>query len=196
MLIVLQAFKFLRDHLLSRVLKHPGNTIYTPKQLNRLVILGDVIHMHKAIRVNYTTYDLQRDYDTANPRTNADVMVLMDELEDGYPYGYCRILLLFHVEVIDAINPTERPKRYNCAFVRWLKPDEEWTSGVTEKRLPRLQFMSPDDPEAFGFIDPASIVRGVHLLPAFKYGIYNYLPTHSSVRQGNKDDYRFHYVGM
>ena len=54
------------------------------------------------MRVNYTTYDMRRDQDSLNPRTQADVMLLAHEdltARNSHPYWYARIIGLFHVYV-------------------------------------------------------------------------------------------------
>ncbi|KAJ7241209.1 hypothetical protein B0H12DRAFT_1074570 [Mycena haematopus] len=37
-------------------------------------------------------------------------------------------------------------------------------------RLPKIGFVSEEDPNAFGFLDPALVLRGCHLVPAFAGG--------------------------
>ena len=66
---------------------------------------------------------------------------------------------------------------------------------------PRLQFF--DDAslaDAFGFVDPDCVVRGVHLIPGFAYGTTEELLGPSFVRQDlqlNDDtDWTFFYVNM
>ena len=54
-------------------------------------------------------------------------------------------------------------------FVRWFRLDVNYPCGWSEKRLHRLQFFGQENEDAFGFLDPESVVRGVHIIPAFGY---------------------------
>jgi hypothetical protein len=63
---------------------------------------------------------------------------------------------------------------------------------------------SPPDPitDAFGFIDPASVIRGAHLIPGFAYGPTNDYLGPSFIRQdpefegAQHADWRYFYVNM
>jgi hypothetical protein len=66
-------------------------------------------------------------------------------------------------------------------------------------RLPQIAFVEESDPDAFGFLNPAQVIQGAHLLPAFASGCGV-----SSLQQGKSlvcpggqlDDWEEHYVGM
>ena len=66
------------------------------------------------------------------------------------------------------------------------------------KRLPRVGFIDGDEPSAFGFIDPASVVRAVHLIPAFDLGRTNAIMGPSMARKESEEDHDWfrYYVGM
>jgi hypothetical protein len=51
-------------------------TIYTDNERRDLPFKNDRISCHKALRINYTTYDMRREQDSVNPRTHANVMLL------------------------------------------------------------------------------------------------------------------------
>ena len=59
--------------------------------------------------------------------------------------------------------------RIHFLHVRWLvRASEEFGDDV--QSYERLRFVSEDDGlPIYGFLDPASVVRAVHLLPAFAY---------------------------
>lgn len=67
----------LYDHLLQRLL-HDGKEI-TNDDWSQLIIQNNQIYCHKAVRINYTTYDNRREQDFINPRTHSDIMVLSDD---------------------------------------------------------------------------------------------------------------------
>lgn len=68
------------------------------------------------------------------------------------------------------LSPFSAPVRMDVLFVRWFRRDVNYPSGWSEKRLHRLQFFDQENPsDAFGFLDPDLVVRGVHLIPAFAF---------------------------
>jgi hypothetical protein len=46
------------------------DTILCLLQLNHVLFNGNKIYRHRLLRINYTTYDLQREFDTINPHTD------------------------------------------------------------------------------------------------------------------------------
>jgi hypothetical protein len=52
-------------------------------------------------------------------------------------------------------------------FVRWFGCDLSPKPGWRAKRLIQLGFVPGNGPDAFGFIDPAQVIRSLHLIPAF-----------------------------
>ncbi|KIJ14903.1 hypothetical protein PAXINDRAFT_23838, partial [Paxillus involutus ATCC 200175] len=146
---------------------------FSDSERNSIIISDNKIYEHSMLRVNYTTYDLRREQDTINPCTRADIMVLSHEDERTHPYWYARVVLIFHVNVEyrkDPRSPYSSPTRMDVLFVRWLRRDNT-PAGWTAKRLQHLEFFDQENQEeAFGFLDPDSVIRGVHLIPAFSYG--------------------------
>jgi hypothetical protein len=176
----------LKDHILARILDKPMETEFSRQDRATLAIVNDRIHAHKTLRINYTTYDVRRDQDTINPRTNSDVMILSqedDEDSDGHPYWYARILGLFHVDVIHTGTNSKNHsvQRFEFAWVRWMGTDPDNPGGWESKRLRQVGFV--DGEGGFGFIDPQQIIRAVHLIPAFHYGKTTSLLGPSAVRQ-------------
>ncbi|KAJ3524830.1 hypothetical protein NM688_g8495 [Phlebia brevispora] len=174
----------LKDHLLRRLSDiEDEDQTFTDEDRRNIVIVGDRLYRHKAIRVNYTTYDLRRAQDSLNPRTHADIMVQSHEDEDErdpHPYWYARIVGVFHVYVQDFRETTKTHERqclesYGCDG-----------------------FVNDDDPDAFGFISPDDIIRAAHLIPAFHHGTTDeYLPP-SIVRPAsdNDEDWVYYYVNI
>ncbi|OSD06437.1 hypothetical protein PYCCODRAFT_1442622 [Trametes coccinea BRFM310] len=169
----------LKDHVLCRIAQststfHDG---FTPAERARVVILGNKLYWHRVLRINYTTYDRRRSQDTVNPRTHPDILLLApQEYSRLHKYWYARVLKIFHVNVRTIGGPFEDgPERMDVLFVRWLRLDGSAPGGFASKRLHRLEFV-PDRPqdvdaeEAFGFVNPADVVRGAHLIPAFAHG--------------------------
>src|ERR1700761_8122793 len=74
------------------------------------------------------------------------------------------------------------PKKMEFLFVRWFGLDTEEPGGGKAKRLHQIGFLDGDDPSAFGFLDPADVVRAVHLIPRFLFGWTGDLLGHSIAR--------------
>jgi hypothetical protein len=192
----------LKDHILFRLQKldisHCDHT-FTDEEHNTVIIPNHTIYSLQMMQVHYTTYDLRREYDTVNPKTHPDVMVLSGETMPRHPYWYARVLGIYQVETW--LNDGAQPvKQYlDVLWVRWLAPPQNYQSGLSQARLPKVAFVEESDPDAFGFLDPSQVIRGVHLIPAFasergtsslRYG------TSLARPEGELDDWEAHYVGM
>jgi len=197
---------------LSRLLgyKYDGDELdFTPADRRNILITNNTIYRHKVLRVNYTTYDLRRAQDSLNPRIpgHGDVMVLSPENEeenkDPHPYWYARILGIYHANVryIGSNRTVSRePQRMEFLFVRWFGREPTPRPGWKAKRLICLGFVPGNDETAFGFIDPAQVIRSVHLIPAFAWGhTTKYIPQKSVIARGTKepdDDWQSYYIAM
>ena len=93
-----------------------------------------------------------------------------DEPDDvPHPYWYARVIGIFHANV--ALRGGDSPpKRMDFLWVHWFGRDLGHKSGWRTRRLHRVGFVESQDPDAYGFLDPASIIRAVHLIPAFSLG--------------------------
>lgn len=178
---------------------------FTNADRDGIIFRDNKVYPHSLLRVNYTTYDLRREQDTINPLTRADIIVLSEEDERTYPYWYARVIQIFHVMVEyrkDQSSPFSRPKRMDVLFVRWFQRDSNFSAGWDAKRLFQLQFFEQEHlADAFGFVDPESVIRGVHLVPAFTYDQTNQYLGPSFVHlnrddSGWNEDWRFYYVNM
>jgi hypothetical protein len=171
----------LQDHLLGRLLGRDfdGDTYgsFTPNDRQTLKILSGKMYSVQTCRLYYTTYDVQRQTDTVNPRTCADVMVHApapdDEDDAGKPYWYARVLGIYHAKVStshpDAVNGGE-VRRMEFLWVRWLGAEPGHRHGFPRAVLPKIGFVPSTDEYAFGFLDPKHVIRGCHLVPAFTCG--------------------------
>ncbi|KAJ7191438.1 hypothetical protein GGX14DRAFT_600708, partial [Mycena pura] len=183
----------LKTHLLRRIegRTYDGNdgaVQYTPVQLDDILIENrQKLYTHATMRVNYTTYDRQRDQDMVNLRTRSNVMVLScdDPEVDPHPYWYAKVLQIFHADVRLRGYP---PRRMEFLWVRWYTRDTDHRSGWDARRLHRFQFLPHTDPEAFGFLDPNDVVRGAHLIPAFYHGRTKELLPRSYARRPTEED--------
>jgi hypothetical protein len=137
-----------------------------------LKLVNDRIYRHKVLRINYTTYNVRRSQDSLNPRTHGDIMVLSQDDSDSHPYWYARIVGIFHAMVVKTgpKSKSREPKKMEFLFVRWFGLDDEEIGGWKAKNLHQIGFVKDDSDAAFGFVDPADVVRAVHLIPRFAQG--------------------------
>ena len=161
------------------------------------------MYRHRVVRVNYTTYDNRRAQDTINPRTRPDIMLLSSEEEDEegrHPYWYARVLDVFHARVLHVgkDSKSSEPQRMEFMLVRWFGRDTTRPGGWGARRLHRIGFVDAES-NPFGFVDPARILRAVHLIPAFAHLETTDLLGPSKVARrwsDDNDDWRYYYVNM
>ncbi|KAE9393590.1 hypothetical protein BT96DRAFT_999289 [Gymnopus androsaceus JB14] len=162
--------KNLKDHILSRIFASSSSD-FTNDDRNYLSIEKDRIYLHQTVRFNYTKYNVCRGRDTVNPRMHPHIMTLSGD--SNHPYSYARLIHIFHIKVRhhgpDSSNTAVQS--FNVLFVRWLDFDNEWAWGFKAKHLPRVYFPKASSPEAFGFLDPACVLRASYLMPNFNLGI-------------------------
>jgi hypothetical protein len=167
-----------------------------------LFFTNNRLYIHKAIRFNYTTYDMRRDQDSVTPRTHPDVMVLSheDDAAIPHPYWYGRVLRIFHVfaQYKQDDGTLTRPVRINILWVRWFRRLPSARMGWKAKRLFQVGFLYARDPGAFTFLDPNLVIRAVHLVPRFAGGRTPMFLGPSFVRpeSDEDEDWCCFYVGM
>ncbi|KAF9470995.1 hypothetical protein BDN70DRAFT_820601, partial [Pholiota conissans] len=200
----------LQDHLLGclRGRTFDGDTDESFTSADRLTVRlqNETIFRVCTARINYTTYDLRRAYDTINPRTHPFVMVASPEVEPGsHPFWYASVIGIFHANVqhIGKDSKDYRPQRMEFLWVRWLGIEPDRSFGQQQALLPKIGFIPDSDEFAFGFLDPSLVLRACHLLPSFVDGRTNKLLTPMPNNQatearpsGEKDDWVNYYVGM
>lgn len=197
----------LKNHILGRLtgLEFDGDDDenFTDEDRNDLRILGSRIFRHYTARINYTTYDMRRAYDTINPRTHPFIMLASPEREsNAHPFWYAQVLGIFHAQVqhVGSKSRDSRARDISFLWVRWLGSEPGHKSGHKAARLPKIGFVPESDDYAFSFVDPALVLRGCHLLPAFADGRTNMLMSTrertEARRNGEVDDWMNYYVGM
>jgi hypothetical protein len=135
----------------------------------------DTMYQHSILCINYTTYDVRRSQDTLNPKTDhCNILLLSPDTDVGHQYQYAQIIGIYHVNLIYN-NPTTHQyctQRMEFLWVRYFKHLDNITvqRGWKLARLDQLQFYTMDHQDAFGFVDPAQVVRACHLIPKFALG--------------------------
>lgn len=133
------------------------------------------MYRHSTARINYTTYDVRRDYDTINPRNHPFVMTSSPETRSNpsaHAFWYAQVLGIFHADIqhagIKSTNLAWQPMEF--LWVRWLGVEPGASFGHRQAKLPKIGFVPEDDEMAFGFLDPSLVIRGCHLMPVFNSG--------------------------
>ncbi|KAG2050292.1 hypothetical protein BDR06DRAFT_865816, partial [Suillus hirtellus] len=108
-------------------------------------------------------------------------------------------LAIYHMETW--INDGGKPVKHHLEvlWVRWLAPVRSHKSGMEHAHLPKVAFVEESDVDAFGFLDPAQAIQGVHLIPAFNMGHgTSSLQGGMSLAcpEGELDDWEAYYVGI
>ncbi|KAF9046642.1 hypothetical protein BJ165DRAFT_1611041 [Panaeolus papilionaceus] len=160
----------LQEHILLRLTSRSGS--FTEQERDSIRIRNNTIYEHLTARINYTTYDLRRDYDVVNSRSRPYIMTLDPECEQHTSFWYASVLGIFHVEFqhVGATSKNLHPQTLQFFWVRWLEPVDGHDFGRHQARLPKLRFASDDDEFAYGCLDPSLVLRGCHMIPAFHDG--------------------------
>ena len=175
-----------------------------------VLIRNDRMYRHKVIHFNYTTYDVRRAQDVVNPNTShANIMVLARDsnIGDGgsqnHQFWYARVLGIYHVNAV-YVGPgmvDYTPKKLDFLWVRWYRYEgaELGELGRPAQRLHQLSFPPMRDDDAFGFLDPADVLRSCHIIPAFAKDRRHPNNRHSEGQSGcagDSKDWNRYYVGQ
>lgn len=185
-----------RAHLWQRVTSDTGAI-----NSNSVLIKNNCIYRHATLQVNFTTYDVRRDVDTIHPQALRDdglgfsldktgILVHTAASTTAHPWLYAVVLGVFHAHVLFG----ESEARIDFIWVRWLDRDWSWTAGPTTRKLERLTLAPLGEHDGTDFIDPATIIRGCHLIPAFHHGL-SPAAGPSSVADDASGNWRYYYVG-
>lgn len=173
----------LQQHLLSRIHQRRTNNTdewlaYTQEECNHIQIIDNTFFAVKTLRINYTTYDIRRDYDVINPRTDHRDIMVYAPAEGEDLYWYARVLGVFHARVVhlDRSEGSTQPVTMEFLWVRWFERVQNRANRSISK-LPKVAFVDGDieDSGAFGFVDPSLVIRACHLIPDFEAGRTNTL---------------------
>lgn len=121
------------------------------------------------MRVNYTTYDVQRAQDVVNASTSHHNILLLDDSD--HPFKYGRVLGIYHANIVYT-GPgmlDYHPHRFDFLWVRWYRHMNPGTAGWRSLKLDQLEFYPVHDENAFGFVDPSEVLRACHIIPLFSF---------------------------
>jgi hypothetical protein len=179
----------LHDHVLARLRKvaqsDDDELIYPELEHRSVDFKYGRFYQHSTFRVNYTTYDVRRGSDLINPNSrHPDVMMQAehdDSNPDAHPFWYARVLGVYHADVRDLAAPGFVYERMEFLHVRWFGEEPDWQAGWKARRLDRIGFVPSYAGAIYGFLDPARVLRGCHLMPAFSQGTTRHLLGASSL---------------
>ena len=119
------------------------------------------------MRINYDTYDMRREQDSINPDSHPNIMMLAPE-DSGHPFYYARVLAIFHVHAHIWKPGSVQPPwtRMHLCFVQWYEVVHD---DIRPRRPTPLRWSTLDE-DAFGFVDPESVLRASHIISAETYG--------------------------
>ena len=164
-------------------------------QLNHVLFKGNRVYCHRLLRVNYTTYDLKRGFDSINPRTDhRDIMLLSDSGGCNHPFSYARVLGIFHANIIYTGPGSKdfQSRRIEFLWVRWFKALQD--GFLSWEELDSVRFLPMADNDAFGFVDPANVLRGCHVIPSYADGRLHPNGIAISHCAGDSDDWKQYYI--
>ena len=166
---------------------------FTDTDRNSIQFIGSRIYSVQTCCVYYTTYDLQWQCDVVNSCAHPDIMLWSPAAEGAEPYWYARVIGVYHANVWTehpAIQDGRKARRMDFLWVRWFGDEPGYRSGFCRARLPKIGFVESTDDFAFSFVDPANVIHGCHLIPAFHAGqSADLLPhSHSIARCLNPED--------
>ena len=165
-----------------------------------IILRHDRVYSHATAHINFTMYDLQRDQDIIHPsHGKSDILVhrpmfleSQESVEQDYPWTYDRVLGIYHANIVVSSSIATRVE---FLHVRWIQRDVNYMHGASVRRQERVHFVPHrtdfDESEAlegaFGFVDPAHVIRSCHLIPAFHHGLTTEYLSISSARDDNGD---------
>lgn len=183
----------LRAHLARRIATEVAHV----SRSQTIVIKNDRIYAHQLLTLNYTTYDVRRAQDTVHPNSvRRDILVLAAHstqapTSSSSHFLYARVLGVFHANMI-CVGPSPAGRIERKMDFLWIR----WYETVPGNIIPSLRFPSVHDKESFGFLDPASVLRACHVVPAFEAGLRHRNRMGESHCAGDGDDWNQYYVGM
>lgn len=130
-------------------------------------------------------------------------MLQSPETQEGAEaYWYARVLGIYHANVWlenSQIHSASDIRKMDFLWVRWFGAEPDYHSSFHHCRLPKIGFVESTDEFAFGFVDPANVIRGAHLIPAFSIGKGTDLlprPDSAARSPGDTEDWLNFYVNM
>jgi len=152
--------------------------------------------------INFTTYNVRHTDDVINTHgLQYNIMLLNHDMsstsQPDHPFLYAKVLGIFHTNITyhGEGNRDCHLWRIEFVWVRWYELDK--VRSWKPQQLNRVCFPSVLDENSFGFIDPADILRGCHIVSIFNMGkaLSEGTPGHSGHAQ-DVDDWKLYYMNQ
>ncbi|RXW21632.1 hypothetical protein EST38_g4229 [Candolleomyces aberdarensis] len=193
----------LKQHLMPRILQRLGFECSAGYKgdWTSVVIRDHRIYQHKLLKINYTTYDIRREQDVIHIETpQCNVMLLNSNFSVPGAhslYLYSRVLGIYHANVSYIGVLPDGTRRYesfrlDIVWGQWYESLNH--PGKEEFQLDRLRLSPVETPESLHFMDPADVLRGVHLIPQFSLGKADALPPKSRLVIPQESEWKAYYV--
>ncbi|CEL58458.1 hypothetical protein RSOLAG1IB_12126 [Rhizoctonia solani AG-1 IB] len=194
----------LKRHLLSCFLGGYEHANCNEGEMSQVRFLCNTMYQHKTLRINYTSYDVQRQQDLVTP--SCFVLFPSERSIDvdnsnvpTHPFLYAKVLGIYHANVSYRQNA---PRRMDFVHVRWLYYDYGQPGGRDIFRLDCVGYepcySDEDNLDSFDFVDPKDIIRATHLIPDFRSGTSaDFLTASHSISHDDPTegfDWRYFYV--
>lgn len=117
-----------------------------------------------------------------------------DSEDESGRFLYARVLGIYHVNVVYTGRGTldYQPRRMEFLWVRWFQPTT-LPRGWDSRRLECIKFYPVAHEYAFGFLDPAVVVRACHIIPRMALGkVHNDQGISNCAK--DKDDWQYYYL--
>ena len=113
----------------------------------------------------------------------------------SHPFCYARVLGIYHANVV-LTGPESRDyqsRRLEFLWVRWFEILES-PAGWEHYSLDKGRFVPMHRAGAFGFIDPADMLRCCHLIPTFADEKQHLDDIAISLNTCDADDWKYYYI--
>lgn len=181
----LQSFMdIVHDFLRIRAIEIMGHDV--PSDDVAVVIKNERVYQHATARFNYTTYDLQRGQDIVQgDGERRGLLIYRPDTLGAFPWCYGYLIGIYHADVL---LPNGSSSRVDFLWVRWMVSEDEGPAPPGSNCLEKVRFAAGDATDCFGVVDPASVIRACHLIPAFHHGrTLEYMSASSIVGDRNGD---------
>ena len=164
---------------------------------SQVVLKDEWIYWHNLFHINYTTYDVHRAQEMVNPHTDHCNVMLLSCQPSAHPFCYARVLGIYHANVI-YIGPGLKDYQSQWMEFLWVWCFEVLgrSVGLDHTTLDSVKFPSMAEVDAFGFIDPADVLRCCHIIPTFVDGQVHPDGIALSCSARDATDWKWYYVNM
>ena len=106
------------------------------------------------------------------------------------------MLGIFHANIIYTGPGSKdfQSRRIEFLWVQWFEVLQNRVSAWEQHTLDTIRFLPMADKGAFGFVDPADVLRGCHIIPSFADGPLH--PDNAAMSRcaGDSDDWKRYYI--